>query len=307
MKKTKVVIICLMMGVLLLMAGCVGEVMAGRRNEGKEYDSIVEKWKDKTVFEKEASEDAINALLKAAEAKDREEFAENFSDVIRSEEGFDNRVDDFLSAFPAGLSKAELKYNGGGAGGSSGEDWVRKGAAYNYVCTLDGEWYLVTVSFCFRNDKHPEEIGVEEFVIMNKNARAYHIQMASKDPEYFDGIDLLCDVRSEEETPARLIGGTPYLWTESGYSKHTEDEMRELLNLYGTLNNRALRGMIGPANVIYKAFNSTGHVHCYELQPENDEPRYAYIVCQTEYGKIYYAYVCTSDETLYDDPLYESK
>ena len=55
----------------------------------------------------------------------------------------------------------------------------------------------------------------------------------------------------------------------------------------------------------YKAFNSTGYTHFYELKPVNGEPRYAKIICQVDYGKIYDAYVCTPDDADYDNPLYE--
>lgn len=305
MEKIKKVTVLLMAGIMLLTSGCVRKIVDGIMGREKEYDSIVAKWKNETVFEKEAADDALNAVLAAAEAKDHDEFAENFTDIVRSKTGFDGKVNLFLDAFPAGLSGAELEYSGGGAGGSSGEKGWRKGASCSYECTLNGEYYCLNVSFCFCSDENPEEIGVESFTVMNKNARAYHLGMASDDPDYFDRIDLLCDIKSEEEMPARLIGGTPYLWTETDVPKLTADEMRDLLGEYGTLGVKEVRDRIGPANDTYKSFNNASYRHYYELQPENGEPRYAYIVCQTEYGKIYDAYVCTPYETLYDDPLYE--
>lgn len=296
---------CLLTGVMLLTSGCAGKIIGLIKGREKEYDSIVEKWKNETVFEGEAADDAVNALLKAAEAKNHDEFTENFTDKLRSTRSFDNSVDWFLNAFPEGLSEAEFNYRGGGAGGSSKEGEWRKGATYTYDCTLNGEWYFVSVSFCFCNDNHPEEIGVEQFIVMNKNARAYHNEKASRDPEYYDKFDVICDIKSEEEMPARVIGGSPYLWTETDNPKLTADEMRDLLGEYGTLGNRELRDRIGPSNSIYKSFNSASYKHYYELQTENGEPRYAYITCQTDYGKIYDAYICTPDEILYDDPLYE--
>ena len=301
MNKTKVVIACLVTGVTLLTAGCTSNLIDMIMGPEKEYGSIIEKWQNKVVFEKEASEDALNALLKAAEAKDHDEFAENFTEKLRSKRSFESSVDEFLKAFPAGLSEAELKYLGGGAGGSSNEEGWSKGAARNYRCTLNGELYFVSVSFRYRSDSHPEELGVEQFTVMNKNAKAYHIQMEDGDP------DLLCEIKSEEEMPARLIGGTPCLWAETSNPKLTADEMRELLMTYGTLGNSALRNVIGSSNSTYKSSNSAAYRHYYELQPENGEPRYAYIVCQTEYGKIYDAYVCTPDEVIYDNPLYKQE
>ena len=83
--------------------------------------------------------------------------------------------------------------------------------------------------------------------------------------------------------------------------------MRDLLGKYGTLGDRELRNKIGDANVVCKVFNNASYRHYYELKPENGEPRYAYIVCQTYYDKIYDAYVFTPTDTIYDNPLYEQK
>lgn len=305
MKTIKAAATLFMTGVMLLTSGCVQKVLNGIRGGNKEYDSIVEKWKDGNTFEGEAADDAIGALFAAAEAKDHDEFKECFIESIRSKSNFDGKIGDFMDAFPKGMSEAELTYVGGGAGGSVDYDNFEKGASYNYNCTVNGEWYYVSVSFCFCNDKHPEDIGVEQFLIMNLNARAYHTDKASRDEYYYDYFDILCDIKSEEEMPARLINGCPYLWTETDTPKLSEDQMRDLLYEYGTLGNKEVREKIGDCNAYYKAFNSTGYTHFYELKPVNGEPRYAKIVCQVDYGKIYDAYVCTPDDADYDNPLYE--
>ena len=289
---------------MLLTSGCVHKIIDTITGSEKEYDSIVEKWKDGNTFEGTASEEAINALLSAAEAEDHDEFAECFTEKLRKKNGFDDKVNEFIKAYPKGLSGVELTYVGGGAGGSSDYDNIEKGATCSYTCTLNGEWYHVNVSFCFYNNKHPEEVGVERFMITNLNACAYHDDKASRDINYYDHFDILCDIMSESEAPARLIGGNPYLWTETDAPKLSEDEMRELLNEYGTLSKHEVRDVLGDSNVIAKHSNSAGSTHYYELEPVNGEPRYAEIVCQVDYGKIYYAYVCTTDDTFYDNPLY---
>jgi len=306
MKRIKAAAVCLMAGVMFLTSGCVGKIIDKFTGKGKEYDSIVEKWQNETIFEGEASEDAINALLNAADANDHDEFAENFTEEVRERAGFDGAVNKFLAVYPKGLSKADLKYMGGGAGGSSRGDNLVKGATYSYECTLNGDWYHINVSFCFVNDQEPEKIGVEHFEIMNLNAEAYHTDLASDDPYYYEKFYLLCDIKSEEEMPARMIAGSPYLWKTTDNRKLTEDEMRDLLYQYGgDLGNRELREILGDSNAYYKSFNSTGYFHYYELQPKNGEPRYARICCQTTYGKIYDAYVCTRDDIIYDNPLYD--
>ena len=305
MKRVKAAAALLMTGVMLMTSGCVHKIIDLATGGNKEYDSIVEKWQDGNTFEGEAADDAIGALFSAAAAKDHDEFKECFTEKLQSKAGFDGKVDAFIKAFPKELADAELTYSGGGAGGSFDDDNVERGATYSYECTVNGEWYHVNVSFCYCNDKHPEKVGVERIFVTNLNAQAYHNDKASWDYNYYDKFDILCDIKSDAEMPARLIAGSAYLWNETDTPKLSEDQMRDLLNEYGDLGNREVREILGDANVIYKHSQGADYTLIYELKPVNGEPRYARIDCQTEYGKIYDAYVCTTTDTDYKNPLYE--
>jgi hypothetical protein len=81
--------------------------------------------------------------------------------------------------------------------------------------------------------------------------------------------------------------------------------MRDLLGEYGTLGKREVRDKLGDSNAVFKPSTSAAYIHYYELQPVNGEPRYAKITCKTNYGTIYDAYVCSPDDTIYDNSLYE--
>lgn len=309
MKMKRTSVIGSVIAACMLLSGCGNDKTA--ENLGKiakglfgniEYDSVPERWKNEYVSDNRAAAQAIKALLKSADDGDREAFAKNFTDELRARADFERLLDTFFASYPTGLS--EVKLDGGGVSSSgsyrAGHD-VQEGSTH-YECTLNGEWYMINLGFCYENTDEPEKVGVDFFMIKNLEAQAVHQDAYSRDSDHYDDIVLLCDIRSSDEVSARLIDGQAFLWTDTDTQKLTANEMRELLSKYRSLAAPEVSDRIGKANAERKFFNCTGYDHYYELVPENGEPRYAYICANSSYGRIIYAYLCTPEKTVYDVP-----
>lgn len=268
------------------------------------YDSVPEHWQNAWVGDNQAADEAIKALMEAAGNGDREALAKNFTAEIQKSLSFNKELDSFFNTYPAALSQCELD---GGSSGSSGSynygHNVLSGSAH-YTCDLDGEKYFLNISFCYENTDEPDKVGVESFSVMNLGARALYIQEFNEKAmlgNYEDNTSLICDIKSSDVVDARLIGGLPFVWHPTSNKKLTEDEMRTLLSKTSSMDS--LSQKIGTPNVSIKYSNSTGYDYYYELVPENGEPRYAYICASSMMGNIIDAYVYTSEDGLYDNPL----
>ena len=297
--------ICALLAACMMLSGCGNDKTV--ENLGKiakglfgniEYDSVPERWKNEYVSDNRAAAQVIKALLEAADAGDREAFAKNFTDELRAGAGFEGLLDAFFASYPKGFS--EVKLDGGGVSSSgsynAGHD-VQEGSTF-YECTLNGEWYIINLGFCYENTDEPEKVGVDFFMIKNLEAQAVHQDAFSRDRDHYDNIVLLCDIRSSDQVNARMIDGKALLWTDTDTEKLTADEMRELLSAYRSLAAPEVRDRIGKANAEQKFFNCTGYDYYYELVPENGEPRYAYICANSPYGRIITAYLCTTDDSV---------
>ena len=301
-----------MLGVPVILAAAlvVESVIAVVRTttERTEYEFVPDRWRNEWVTDdNEAAQEAVNALLLAADKGDRDGFAGNFTPALQQSEGFDEALDAFFAAYPGHLSLCELEGGVYVGGGSYDAGHVVKESSADYQCRLNGEWYRIYISFCYRNTDEPDEVGVRYFTLMNLGAAAVFDDGASRDPHYGDGVYLLCDIRSAEEVDARLIDGQPFLWIETGSTVFTAEEMRDILAGHERLDDPEVSGKIGAANVLEKRYNNTAYHYYYELASENGEPRYAYFTTDSPFGKILSAYVCTPDETDYDKPLWEEE
>ena len=291
-------------GTLLVLPALIVAIGIVPRIFGGFYSSVPEHWQNARVGDSQAADEAIKALMKAAGNGDREALAKNFTAEIQKSPSFDKELDSFFSTYPAALSECELE---GGSSGSSGSynygHNVLTGSAH-YTCDLDGEKYFINISFCYENTDEPDKVGVKSFSVMNLGARALYIQEYNEKSmlgNYEDNTSLICDIKGSDVVDARLIGGLPLVWHPTENKKLTEDEMRKLLSK--TIDMRSLIQEIGTPNVSMKYSNSTGYDYYYELVPESGEPRYAYICASSMMGRIIDAYVYTSEDGLYDNPL----
>ncbi len=285
-----------MLGLVMLVSGAFGEISKGI--EGTTYESVTDEWRNGGyIGDATAKKQAINALCEFSESGDKESFSELFTRNIQAEQGFQEEIDAYFESYPKGLGLCELD---GGLGSSSGstDDGLRTSTVSTYyTCMLDGEWYFISLCFCYENDKSPEDIGVTDFHILNLEAYAM-------DRDYDENEHLSCTIESEDNVTARLIDDRAFRFTPTPDRKITADELKRYL--VGHKDIGEIRKKYGEPNVYKKYSNCTGHDFYYELVPENEgEPLYAYICAGGQHnGEIYSVYLCTDKETLYGREMY---
>ncbi len=268
------------------------------------YECVPDIWRNESVSQSSAEDEIIKALLLSADKGSKEAFARNFTPELQKGKDFEKAVDAFFSNYPVGLSECEKE--GKTAVNPDPNQSVKTGTLH-FGCTLDDNWYSVTVEFCYRNTDHPEKVGVTDFKVMNLEAAAVYYDESLHGTDYLKDAYLICDIKSSSEINARLIGDIPYLWTPGGTPKVTADELRSLLKEGGRLSDPILREKLGSPNIGIKQDDSTEYGYFYEIVSENGEPRYVYIQTDSELGNILWALICTPHEVDDKHPLYEKK
>ncbi len=262
-------------------------------------NTLPERWQHSWVNDSQAANQAITELLSSSDKSDKEKFASCFTKELRDDPYFQDYVDAYFSSYPTGLSECELD---GGSNGSSGSynygHNVQTGYA-SYTCQMNGDHYFITLDFCYENTDEPDKVGVTVFTVRNLESRAVY-------NKWHDETDndpyLLCSIVSSDQVNARLIAGDAYEWTETDSRKLTVDEMKDLLDKVESINDDLFIETAGLPN----AEDIPGSEdYYYELEPENGEPRYAYIV--TSRYRIIYGYLCTPYETDYSCMLCDHK
>ena len=94
-----------MLGVPVILAAAlvVESVIAVVRTttERTEYEFVPDRWRNEWVTDdNEAAQEAVNALLLAADKGDRDGFAGNFTPALQQSEGFNEALDAFFAAYP---------------------------------------------------------------------------------------------------------------------------------------------------------------------------------------------------------------
>ena len=265
--------------------------------------SIPEQWQHSRVTDNKAADEAITELLASSDDFDKERFMNCFAMEQRKDPNFVKYIDDYFSAYPIGLSECEL--DGGLVQSSSSYNYghnVQTGFA-DYTCTIDDDYYFITLDFCFDNTDEPDKVGVTSFSVRNLEAEAVWRAetIVFDEDDYTPRVE--CSIISDSEVNARLIDGSGFVWTETENEKLSADEMKKLLEKVVNLDDALFVNTVGQPNAEYKYYNATGSDYYYELQPENGEPRYAHIVTSTQYGRIINGYLCTPFETDYSYEL----
>ena len=273
------------------LTGCkaVGLLSGLLNKQEVEYDNPAEKWRNEIVHDSEAKNDAIAWLLSAADSDDRSAFAEIFAPVVASGENFSAQLDSFFEAYPTGFSECELNSEGGSGSGSYNYGDAVETYSASYTCFLDGEWFYISVAFCYQNTMDPDEVGITFFCIENLEAFAL-------DESYSE--DIVCNIVDESRVTARLIDGRGFVFEPTPERSVTLEQMREYLEKCDKISQ--LTEIIGEPNVTKKYSNATGCDYYYELESSDGSPLYAYIVAGYLSGEIYYGYVCTDEKILFD-------
>ena len=269
--------------------------------------NIQEYWKSHYNSERTAADQAYKKLFEAADKGDKESFASNFTDKVRSRSDFNTFLDAFFENYPKGLSKCKAEYSARGSSGSYDYGDNRKTADCIYTLTFEGQKYWINMGYCYTSTKHPEKLGIMYLLIMNLQGYAlFRTETSAKAKEipnynYDDDVPLVCIILGEDVVNARLINGTPYQWNDTGTKKLTEDEMREFLTSNREKGIEFVIEKLGEPNVDREVTS----YYIYELATTDGEPRYAKISANLTSGRIIDAYVCTADSCDYDHPLCE--
>ncbi len=287
-------VVCIVSGAVCLLApigtaiclviSLVVSLFSGRFG-GSDFRNVTEGWrKGGYVSDTKAKWEAINGLLTAADAGDRDSFERMFTPRLQKKGNFREAIDAFFESYPNGLSLCELD---GGYGMTTG--WQVETASTSYTCFLDGEWYYMGLEICFRNPESPDDVGVTFFCIENLEAYAL-------DRDYGKDEFVACEIKNESEVTARLINRRGYLFTPTPDRSITVEQMKSYLEKYDDLDDLAAR--IGKPNASKQYSNSRGADYCYELVPENGEPRYACIDADYIGGENYWYHICSDVEKL---------
>ncbi len=264
--------------------------------ENTVIESVADEWRNGFVTDSKAAYQAINALLEAADSGDREAFGKIFTPNIQKRSDFTKTVNAFFETYPKGLAKCER--DGGQVGSSSSfrsGNNVQTGSTH-YICTLNGEWHIIYLGFCYENTLSPDDVGVTMFYIENLEANALSY---SSDSTVDDDLYLYCKIVDESEVCARLIGDRGYVFTPTPERIITEAQIRDYMEKYDDM--KLLIAEIGEPNAAYYSDHSIHEArYIYELAPENSEPRYVRIAADRITNEIYYCYICSDKETLYD-------
>lgn len=255
--------------------------------ELKGYENVIDKWRYEEVSDNSAANDALEALLEAADNGDKDAFAKLFAPNIYNNTNFRSKLDTFFDFYPGGLSEFEFEIDAGsGNPFDDSDDDVKNGRA-SVTCCLGDEWYYMSLNFCFKNSDSPDDVGVTFFLIENLEANA---QRNTALEGYFDRDYMICNIGDENEITARLIGGRGYVFTPFD-RKLNINKVKSFLRQSNSID--LFIEHFGQANVIAKAYGG-GTDYFFELEDINDEPRYLKLFVPERRSVIIYA-------TLYDD------
>ena len=280
---------------------------AGTAFKRTQYECVPDRWRNEWVYDSQAEEEIIEALFNSADKGDREAFGKNFTPELQRKEGFDEAVNAFFAAYPKGFAGCERKDKNGGGSASYNYGHNVKNDSVHFNTTLGGEWYYVSVEFCYDNTDEPDKVGVTDFKIMNLEGAAVFFDEYWRNTDYGSDVYLLCDIKNSDEVSARLIGGQPLLWTPTDTPRLTADELRELLKENKRLDSPALLEKLGAPNAFCKYVNSNAYEYYYELQDRNGQPCYAELETDSPDGEIFMAFICTPTEYDYDYTLYDNE
>ena len=213
-----------------------------------QYECVPDRWRSEWVYDTQAGDEIIKALFTAADQGDREAFSRNFTPELQGTAGFNDAVDAFFAAYPAGLSECQPRNKNTGGSGTYDSGSHIKACNTHFSLILDGKWHYVSIDFCYSNTDEPDKVGVTSLKVMNLEAAAVFFDEYDRDTHYMNDVFLLCDIQSPDEVCARLIADQPLLWTPTDTPKLTADELRDLLREYKRLDAPELKEKLGQPN-----------------------------------------------------------
>lgn len=232
------------------------------------HKNVVDKWKNERVISEEnASREAIEELLEAADHNDRSAIIALFPENLQKDFDLGRQVDHFLEEYSGKFSGLELEYKGGGGQRSTHYGHVVYELSCDYEVVKDGERYYIEIYACYQNTDHPEEVGITYFSMDSERGEVFYDEIRDHPwdwEEYY--ISARFDVGEDYET--RRVGGYPWKFTPIDRTITKE----QIISAYNNAHNlNDLIEKLGEPNGIKR---DLGRV-LYEIESENDEPRYA--------------------------------
>ncbi len=236
--------------------------------ERSTYSSFIDKWKnpdEKFITDTGAMKDCFIPLLQAADTGDPEElkklFAESEQSVI-----LDNEIKVFLNEYPKGLSLSENTHTySGGSGRKNGSEHF---TAYADA-ELNGEYYYINIYACFRDEEHPENVGIKRFTVRSQTAEAIHRDKSwHSNGSYDTGYKhIFCKTITPEGIDSCRAETEPYIYHDTGRVL-TFEEVQEAVRTIHSFDSFTEK--YGEPNVSY----GDGWKNYYDLEPDGGKRRY---------------------------------
>lgn len=234
----------------------------------KGYDSCTDRWKNEWVSDSEASDEALEWIIEAAENGDKDAICSVFTEEIQNDPDLDIQIDKFIEEYPRGFSELEFDFKGGSSPGSSEDGKSINQFYYSYEVIKDGKYYYIEIGGCNENDYDSDKVGIEYFIFKSERAEVYYDDISEEIHEYSEYICADIDVEGDFET--RRVWGYPWKF----YDIDRTITKEEVIDAYKS--SRGLDGIrekLGEPNGI----NLIRREVLYELEDVNGEPRYAEI------------------------------
>ena len=279
------------------------------------YENAPEKWRHTWFIYSSglACEEAMDGLIAAAEAGDREALKKMFAPNVYNQPGFDKELDDFLAAYPGGFlsENADLSdmYDHGGVESGSVDEGSRN---YRYGrgghVTLNGEYYIMDVDLCYINDAVKDAVGVTSFHIYTMNSVARYKENDNyyygypHYPEFDKERALGCYMNRDRE--AAYINGGFFAFDNMPEVLPTEQEIIDAVNKVNKKDGKIpvgdLTGLFGDFHGEEKRDSyAADSDKAYILAPVDGIRRFARITIRN--GMITYIYTCPESSLDYNN------
>ena len=250
---------CIVLALLLILSGC-GYV--------PEFWNVVDH--DHSLLQ-----DTINAFFQAVDAQDTEAVKAMFSPRILQEDGdLDDMVDRLLALYSGPTDDCLVQRS---PGSSRHIGWKRRANTHVWFPVVsNGVNYYCYISFTYRDDENPDNIGIEKLVFTTEKARCSELLINSQEP-LEDGLTVIEDAPGDYLTCR--IGDEAFVYTPANRVITREDILAFLAQ--GTRWD-AFTAQFGEPN----ARSPYSENSCYyQLTDQDGQPRYAQITLQTVENK----------------------
>jgi hypothetical protein len=231
------------------------------------YKNLTDKWKMEWISDSEARNDVVTDFIKAADEGDKEKIMSMFTDNIQKDEKLSTQTDEFLKEYPKGLYGLEFEKHGGGSGGSYSEKITFSASA---EVVKDGETYYLHFGGCSNSKENKEEVGLEYFYINSEKAEVLEddITVDYYGNEVNESTDYIsAKINVDGDYTTRRISAYPYKYYEKDRKLTKADAVAAVKKSRKVSDLEEILGEPNSNNVRLQRV-------VYELEPENDEPRY---------------------------------